>query len=140
GCSQGSCVAALLRMTAPPPSRSSAGSFGAHAPQDDGSRSGTPRGLSHLFLNNASNAERASSGVATARLPVRSKVFAGAKKVHSFFAFFETMRAGMGFEHSKRAEVSKFEHWLHECSDAPHLRQRASTPIESRSRTRSPQC
>ena len=52
--------------------------------------------------------------MAAPRLPVRSKVFAGAKKVHSFFAFFETMRAGMGCVHSKRAEVSKCAHWLHE--------------------------
>ena len=50
------------------------------------------------------------------------------------------MRAGIGCVHSKRADVSKWEHWLQACSAAPHLRQIASTPIASRSSTFSPQC
>ena len=93
------------------------------------------RRLRGHFLNSASNAARASSGVATPRRPVRSNVFAGAKNSHVLPAFFETIRAGIVCVHSQRADESKWTHWLHEWSAAPHLRQTAATPT---SRDRAP--
>lgn len=62
-------------------------------------------------MKRLSNAARASSGVAPMpRLPVRSKVLAGVKKVHELAACFDTIRSGIDCVHSKRAEVSKFPH------------------------------
>ena len=84
-----------------------------------GGREGPPLRL----LKRLSNAARASSGVApTPRLPVRSKDFAGVKNVQELAACFEAMRSVIGCEHSKRADVSKFPHWLQACSAPPHLR------------------
>jgi hypothetical protein len=48
------------------------------------------------FLNKLSNAERASSGVATPRLPVRSKDLAGVKKVQGLAACFDAIRSVIG--------------------------------------------
>ena len=76
----------------------------------------------------------------TPRLPVRSKVFAGVKNVQELAACLDAMRSGIGCEHSKRADVSKFPHWLQACSAPPHLRHVAATPIASTSSTFSPQC
>src|SRR5689334_7732531 len=110
------------------------------APQDD-FYAIAMRSLRSHFLNSASNADRASSGVASVpREPVKSNVFAGAKNVQVFAAFFDGIRAGIGWVHSHRADVSKCVHWLHACSQAPHLRQTDSNPTPSRSSTFSPQC
>ena len=48
------------------------------------------------------------------------------------------IRSGIGWLHSKRAEVSKYVHWLHACRSAPHFRQVDSKPIDARSSTLSP--
>jgi hypothetical protein len=86
--------------------------FRACGPRDDRfavARDGSA--VTYGFLSNsASQAERASSGVATARLPVKSKVFAGAKNVQVFAASFDGIRTGIGCAHSNRADVSKKLH------------------------------
>jgi hypothetical protein len=63
------------------------------------------------FLKRRSKAARASSGVAVvARVPVRSKDFAGEYRGQALRSFFDGMRSGIGWMHSNCADVSKLAH------------------------------
>jgi hypothetical protein len=63
------------------------------------------------FLKRRSKAARASSGVAVvARVPVRSKDFAGEYRGQALRSFFAGIRSGIGWMHSNFADVSKLMH------------------------------
>ena len=90
------------------------------------------------MLNSASQAERASSGVATGGCG-QIEGFRGGVERAGIAASFDGIRAGIGWTHSKRAEVSKNGTG---CRRAGACRTCAgrSNPMSSRSMTRSPQC
>src|SRR5258705_3586529 len=80
------------------------------------------------FLNSASNAWRASSGVCGWRAlsAVRSRTNFGWKKAHSFLTCLPEMRAGMLSRHSHSVVVSKERQLPQVCRSAPHFTQVSS--------------
>src|SRR4051794_25496344 len=98
-------------------------------------------GRAYVFLNNRSNAFRASSALrgaggppticdgwvggaeAPLDVPSRATVTLGANSVQVFVLSFSGIRSGMGFRHWNRVEGSKCVHCLQQCSSALHFGQ-----------------
>ncbi len=88
-----------------------------------------------MFLNSASNAERASEGVEAPRgvSAANSWIILGSNREHSLPSRFFAIRAGISsnFRHSKRVEVSKNVHAAQQCSGSSQFEHRAPISIGS---------